>query len=167
MLFRSRVQTDLSTGAKTLSRFDTARLLVGEAPNAENGAPDTRSMSTPELMRTKSRDAKAELIWRIGLVWASFNMVLAGLSLAAGNARRHSSLNMVYALLLFVVYFNLLSLSQTWVAKGKMSWPVSLWLIHGTLTLAALGVIWWRDGALIGGRPWGRRGATAARGASA
>jgi lipopolysaccharide export system permease protein len=151
-----RVQTDLGTGAKTLSRFDSARLLIGEVADADTSTPDMRSMSTPELFRIKQRDAKAELVWRLGLIWATFNMVLAGLSLAAGNARRNSNWNLVYALLVFVVYFNLLSLSQNWVAKGKMVWPVALWVVHGSLTLGALGVIWWRDGALIRGRPLGR-----------
>jgi len=61
------------------------------------------------------------------------------------------------------VYFNLLSLSQAWVNKGKMSWPVALWLLHGAVTLGALGVVWWRDGALINGRPLGR-GALVRRG---
>jgi lipopolysaccharide export system permease protein len=151
-----RVQTDIDTGSKTLSRFDSARLLIGEVADADTSTPDMRSMSTPELFRIKQRDAKAELVWRLGLIWATFNMVLAGLSLAAGNARRNSNWNLVYALLVFVVYFNLLSLSQTWVAKGKMVWPVALWVVHGSLTLGALAVIWWRDGALIGGRPMGR-----------
>jgi lipopolysaccharide export system permease protein len=80
------------------------------------------------------------------------NMVLAGLSLAAGNARRNSSWNLVYALLVFVVYFNLLSLSQNWVTRGKLGlWP-ALALVHGGLTLAALLVVWWRDGAMRPGR---------------
>jgi lipopolysaccharide export system permease protein len=151
-----RVQTDLETGVKTLSRFQSARLLIGEAPEADRVNLDMRSLPTPELFRIKQREAKAELVWRLGLIWAAFNMVLAGLSVAAGNARRNSNWNMVYALLVFVVYFNLLSLSQTWVAKGKMSWPVALWLVHGSVTVGALLVVWWRDGALIGGRPLGR-----------
>ncbi len=151
-----RIQTDLETGDKSLAQFGTARLLVGEVATADRVAPDMRSTATPELFRIKEREAKGELAWRLGLIWASFNMVLAGLSLAAGNARRNSSWNLVYALLLFVVYFNLLTLSQSWVTKGKMSWPVALWLIHGLLTLGALGVIWWRDGAMIGGRRLGR-----------
>jgi len=129
---------------------------VGEVATADRVAPDLRSTGTPELFRIKTREAKGELAWRLGLIWATFNMALAGLSLAAGNARRNTSWNLVYALLLFVVYFNLLTLSQNWVAKGKMSWPVALWLIHGLLTLGALGVIWWRDGAMIGGRRLGR-----------
>jgi lipopolysaccharide export system permease protein len=143
-----RTQTDLSTGEKTLSRFDTATILAGEVADPDKLAPDMRSLSTPSLMMLRQAQAKGELAWRLGLIWATLNMVLSGLSLAAGNARRNSSWNLVYALLVFVVYFNLLSLSQTWVAQGKLGWTQALLLVHGSLTLAALGVIWWRDGAV-------------------
>jgi len=119
-------------------------------------SPDVRSMSTPSLLLMPLSDAKGELVWRFGLIWATFNMVLAGLSLSAGNARRNSNWNLVYALLVFVVYFNLLSLSQTWVVQGKLGWLQALAVVHGSLTLGALAVIWWRDGALIHGRTFRR-----------
>lgn len=143
-----RMQTDLQTGEKTLSRFDTARIRVGEVTDPSKLSPDSRSMSTPTLLMLRSAQAGGELVWRFGLIWAALNMVLAGLSLAAGNARRNSNWNLFYALLLFVVYFNLLSLSQNWVSRGKMHWIEGMLLVHGTLTLGALLVIWWRDGGM-------------------
>jgi lipopolysaccharide export system permease protein len=147
-----RTQTDLSTGDKTLSRFDSARILVGEVVEPQKLAPEARALPTHALLRLPGNtDAAGELNWRFGLVWATLNMVLAGLSLAAGNARRNSNWNLVYALLVFVVYFNLLSLSQNWVAHGKLGWITGLLLVHGSLTLGALAVIWWRDGAML---PW-------------
>jgi lipopolysaccharide export system permease protein len=151
-----RTQTDLITGAKTLSHFDTARIQVGDVVDPQHLSPDVRSMSTPSLLLMPLSDAKGELVWRFGLIWATFNMVLAGLSLSAGNARRNSNWNLVYALLVFVVYFNLLSLSQTWVVQGKLGWLQALAVVHGSLTLGALAVIWWRDGALIHGRTFRR-----------
>lgn len=144
-----RTQTNLATGAKTLSRFETARILVGEVVDPQKLAPDMRALSTPGLLLLPQAEAKGELVWRLGLIWAAFNMVLAGLSLAAGNTRRNSSWNLVYALLVFVVYFNLLSLSQSWVARGKLGWLEALLLVHGTLSLAALAVVWWRDGGWV------------------
>lgn len=147
-----RTQTALDTGAKTLSRFETADILVGEAPDPTRLEPDVRSLSTPALLMLGHRQAGAELVWRFGLIWAAVNMVLAGLSLAAGNARRNSNWNLIYALLVFVVYFNLLSLSQSWVAKGRIDWIPCLALLHGGLTLGTLLVIWWRDGAVWPGQ---------------
>lgn len=147
-----RTQTDLKSGEKTLANFGTARIAVGEAPNVALRAPEPRNMSTAALLALDQRQAQGELTWRIGLIWATFNMVLAGLSLAAGSARRHSNWNLVYALLVFVVYFNLLSLSQSWVSQGKLACVPALLLIHGGLTVAALLLIWWRDGAMVPGR---------------
>jgi lipopolysaccharide export system permease protein len=147
-----RTQTNLSTGEKTLSRFDTARILVGEVVDPRKLAPEMRALSTPALMKLNQPEAKGELVWRFGLVWATLNMVLAGLSLSAGNARRNSNWNLVYALLVFVVYFNLLSLSQNWVSHGKLGAWQALLLVHGALSLGALVVIWWRDGALWWGQ---------------
>ena len=141
-----RTQTDLETGEKALSRFETAKVRMGEAIDPMDATPDMRSLPTLALLALRSNEARGELVWRFGLVWAALNMVIAGLSLAAGNARRHSSWNLVYALLVFVVYFNLLSLSQTWVSRGKLPWDGALLAVHGTLTAAALLVVWWRDG---------------------
>lgn len=147
-----RMQTDLLTGEKTLSRFESAQIRVGEVVDPTKQSPDTRAMSTPMLLTLHSPQAGGELTWRFGLIWAALNMVLAGLSLAAGNARRNSNWNLLYALFLFVVYFNLLSLSQNWVVRGKMNWGEALLLVHGTLSIGALLVIWWRDGAMLGQR---------------
>lgn len=159
-----RTQTDLATGDKTLSRFEAARILVGEVVDPQKLAPDVRSLSTHALLGLhNNKDAAGELNWRFGLVWATLNMVLAGLSLAAGNARRNSNWNLVYALLVFVVYFNLLSLSQNWVVQGKLGWLTGLLLVHGGLTLGALAVIWWRDGALLPGQSVARKAGPAAR----
>ncbi|HET8695480.1 MAG TPA: LPS export ABC transporter permease LptF [Aquabacterium sp.] len=152
-----RTQTDLQTGEKILSRFQEAKILVGEAPDEQSTTPDVRSLPTLDLLRSDDRGRKAELVWRLGLIWATLNMVLSGLSLAAGSARRNSNWNMVFALLVFVVYFNLLTLTQTWVAKGKLGWVAALLVVHGGLTLFALGLIWWRDGASLKRRPFIRR----------
>lgn len=160
-----RTQTKLDTGEITVSRFETARLLVGEVSDPAHSTPELRSLSTPELLLSDSTEAKGELVWRLGLIWATLNMVLAGLSLAAGNTRRNTSWNLVYALLLFVVYFNLLSLTQTWVTRGKLPWVPAMLLVHGGLSLGALLVISWRDGAL---RTWRSSGpARAAAGGTA
>lgn len=152
-----RTQTDLATGEKVLSRFQEAKILVGDATDSQSANPEVRALPTLDLILADGLPYKAELAWRLGLIWASLNMVLAGLSLAAGNARRNSSWNMVFALLTFVVYFNLLTLTQTWVGKGKLSWGAALLVVHGGLTLAALGLIWWRDGASLQRKPFIRK----------
>ncbi|MES2091593.1 MAG: LptF/LptG family permease, partial [Pseudomonadota bacterium] len=83
---------------------------------------------------------------RVGMVWAALNMMLVGLALAAGDSRRSSNWSLIYALLVFVIYFNLLSMTQTWVTNGQLHLWSSLLGVHGGVTLLALLRIWWRDG---------------------
>lgn len=144
-----RTETDLRKGDKVLSRFDSARVLIGEVNTDHDAQPEARSLSTAALWGSASLDAKGELVWRLGLIWASFNMMLAGLGLAAGNARRSSGWSLVFALLVFVVYFNLLSLTQSWVSTAKLGPWTGLIVVHGTLTAAALLRLWWRDGGWL------------------
>ena len=54
-----------------------------------------------DLMPLSRADAQGELAWRWGFIWATVNLVLAGLLLSTGNTRRHSSWNIVAALLVF------------------------------------------------------------------
>lgn len=141
-----RTQTDLTTGQMTHARFQTARVLVGEAPPPPEEVMDVRSMNTAALMRDDRNEARGELAGRWGFIWAAFNLVLAGLLLASGNTRRHSSWNLVAALLVFVVYFNVLNLHQGAVVKGRIELWSSLALLHGGVSMALLGLVRLRDG---------------------
>jgi lipopolysaccharide export system permease protein len=141
-----RSQTNLVTGEKTHARFETARILVGEAPPPPEDVQDPRSMSTMDLMPLSRADAQGELAWRWGFIWATVNLVLAGLLLSTGNTRRHSSWNIVAALLVFVVYFNFMGLHQTWVAKGQVALWSSLLALHGGTTAALMAMIRLKDG---------------------
>ena len=71
--------------------------------------------------------------------------MLLAVGLAATNPRRASNWNLLFALLSFVVYYNLINLSQAWVAGAKMGMGTALLLTHGSAFAIALGLIWWRD----------------------
>ena len=72
-------------------------------------------------------------------------MALLGVGLAASNPRRANNWNLLFALLAFIVYFNLISLSQSWVGNGRMSLPRALISVHGSALLLSLAMIWLRD----------------------
>ncbi len=144
-----RTQTDLNTGEKVLSRFDSAHILVGDVAQSDDGRPAVRSTSSLDLLSSVVPEMQGELVWRIGMIWAALNMMLVGLGLASGNARRSSNWSLVFALLVFVIYFNLLSMTQTWVNNQQLNTWTSLLGVHGVLTMLAMARIWWRDGGLV------------------
>ena len=55
--------------------------------------------------------------------------------------------NLLFALLTFVVYYNVITLSQAWVASGKLDMGTALIAAHGGALMLALGLMWWRDTA--------------------
>ena len=154
----SRADLDLRTGERTLSEFGEQRLLVQEKTlsRLENRPPKIRS--TFELLSNDLPAMRAELAWRIGLVLTAINLLLLGIGLSAGNPRSGNSWTLLLALLAFVVYLNMLNLSQAWVGSSRLSLGGALAGLHGSVLLLSLLLIWWRDrGAARFGGLWLRR----------
>ena len=140
-----RNDENLVTGDKTLSRFEGYRVLAGERVLAGTDNIPPKSRRTIDLLRQPSPPFQGELTWRLGLVLGGANLMLLAVGLAATNPRRASNWNLLFALLSFVVYYNLINLSQAWVAGGKLGMGNALLLTHGSAFVIALALIWWRD----------------------
>lgn len=96
-----------------------------------------------DLIREPSPRHLGELVWRIGLPLSAFALALLAIPLSSFNPRVGRSINLIVALLVYVVYSNLLSLCQVWVAQGRLPFGLGVWLIHGVL-LALAGLLFWR-----------------------
>jgi lipopolysaccharide export system permease protein len=151
-----RNETDSSNGHKTLSNFDSYRVLAGERAlkSVEDRPP--KAMRTIDLLRQPGLRNQGELAWRLGLLFGAANLVLLGVGLSATNPRRASNWNLLLALLGFVVYYNLINLSTAWVAGGKLGLGASMLLLHGGTLVLSLALLWWRDHAQVM-RLWPRR----------
>ena len=77
---------------------------------------------------------------------------LLGVGLASTNPRRPNNWTLLLALLVFVVYFNLINLSRSWVEQDKLSMSSALLAVHGAAFLAAVGLLLWRDESIRLGR---------------
>jgi lipopolysaccharide export system permease protein len=144
-----RNEVHAKDGARTLSSFESYRVLAGERAARVDEARSPKAMRTLDLMRSPTPMHQAQLAWRFGLAVAAGNLVLLGIGVAATNPRRASNWNLLFALLAFAVYYNLVNLSQAWVAGGRMSMGVALLLLHGGAFGAAVGLLWWRDHAAV------------------
>ena len=76
---------------------------------------------------------------------------MLAIPISAVNPRIGRSINLIFALLLYVIYNNLVSLAQGWVAQGKLQFPIGLVIVHLLLGLVIL-VLFWRRLTLP--RPW-------------
>lgn len=119
--------------------------------------PRDREKTLSELFDTSDQltanPNQAELLWRIGLPLMALGLVLIAIPLAYVNPRLGNYTAMFYAVLIYLIYSNLLNLTQNFVAQGKMSVFVGIWPIHLLALLIATVLIrnrinpsikWWR-----------------------
>lgn len=89
-----------------------------------------KSMPTSALLASNGRAEQAEILWRIGVPLMALVLALLAIPMSFVNPRAGRSINMVLALLTYVIYSNLLSVSQAWVAQGKFSLAAAWWPLH-------------------------------------
>ena len=140
-----RNETDLANGSKTLARFDQYKVLIDSHVERTADTVAPKAMTTLQLLNALTPRNAGELTWRIGWIFTSLNMVLLGVSLSATNPRRASSWTWLFALLGFIVYFNLMNLSMGWVSNQRMSWTGALAALHGSAFVLAIALMWLRD----------------------
>lgn len=140
-----RSEQNLKTNEKTASRFETYRVQAGEKALSSVEKLPPKAQRSADLVRDTDAAGRGELAWRLGLALGAGNLLLLGIGLSATSPRRASNWNLLFALLAFVVYYNLINLTKAWVSSGKLEMGAALAVIHGGAFLVAVGLIWWRD----------------------
>ncbi len=95
-----------------------------ETVETRQQAPSVKSYSTLRLLREPSSWNLSELEWRLGLPLSALILALLAIPLAYVNPRAGRSLNLVMALVLYMIYNNMISLTNAWVGQQKMG-PIS------------------------------------------
>lgn len=140
-----RNETQLQTGEKSLARFEQYKIMTDPQTLANASQLPPKATATLDLLRNPTQKNQGELAWRFGMILGGFNMALLGVGLSAANPRRASNWNLLFALLVFVVYFNLINLTVSWVGNGRVALPNGLVALHGGALFLALAIIWLRD----------------------
>ncbi|MEP7056528.1 MAG: LPS export ABC transporter permease LptF [Caldimonas sp.] len=135
------------TGEKGLSRFESYRVQAGDRILSSAADLPPKARATLDLLRTPTPPNQGELVWRLGLLIGGANLVLLGIGLSASNPRHASNWNLLFALLSFVVYYNVINLTQAWVSGAKVGMGSALAYAHGGAFALALALLWWREHA--------------------
>ena len=116
-----------------------------------------KSTSTLGLIESPTRNNLGELLWRVGVPASALILALLAIPMSFVNPRAGRSVNLLFALLTYMVYSNLLSVSQARVAQGKLGFGTGLWLVHGAMLVVLL-VLFAQRMSLFR-MPWRRSGA--------
>jgi lipopolysaccharide export system permease protein len=77
----------------------------------------------------------------VGLALAALNFVVLGLAVASVNPRAARSTSLVFALFAFIVYYNLMTLGQSWVGAGRLGLSPCMASLHGGMLVVAAAIL--------------------------
>lgn len=143
-----RAETSADATAHGLAKFDEYRVVTDRQLARTLDELPPKAMTSVALLRSSEPRHRAEWVWRIGLVFGAANFALLGVGLSASNPRRPSNWSLLMALLVFVVYFDLIKLSSSWVEREALRANTALLLVHAPAFLLGLALLAWRDGAV-------------------
>jgi len=114
-----------------------------DSPPPKEATPWMRTMSSLALWRNPTPLNLAELEWRIGLPISAAVLALLAIPLGYVNPRAGRSLNIILAIVLYMLYNNMISVTNAWVGQGKLSPGIGLWGIH-VLMLGVTAMMFYR-----------------------
>lgn len=102
-----------------------------------------KNLATMSLLRDPTSANRGELLWRIGMPLSALTLALLAIPLSFVNPRAGRANNLIFALLAFMIYNNLISISQAWVAQGRLPFEIGVWAVH-VLMLSILTLFFWK-----------------------
>lgn len=109
-----------------------------EPSNTQESRYAQDTIPTWELLHSDEIQDRAELQWRISFPLAALVLTFLAVPLSRVKPRQGRFAKLVPAILLLIVYFNLLIMSRRWIASGVLPEWVGLWWVHLIYVMLAL-----------------------------
>jgi len=126
--------------------FEDYGLQVNSSVITPDNNPGVDALSSWDLLRHPSLEAWAELEWRVSIPLAAWVLSLLAVGLSYVEPRQGRFGKILPALLVFIIYFNLLVTSRAWLELGVLPPWIGVFWVHGLFALIGGLLIGWRDG---------------------
>ena len=110
-------------------------------PPANGVITDLDAQPTAALLASPDPRHQAQLQWRISMPLMCIVLTVLAVPLARLKPRQGRYARVWLALVIYLIYWNLISAGQEWVARGSVPAAVGLWWAHAAVLLLALGII--------------------------
>lgn len=115
-----------------------------EPVEARGIAQTPGNMPLPKLLRNRTAANLGEIVWRVGIPVAALMLALLAIPLSFVNPRVGRTTNLVFAILIYMIYSNLISVSQAWVRQGKLGFETGIWGVHVVMFALLVALFWHR-----------------------
>ncbi|MGM0412721.1 MAG: LPS export ABC transporter permease LptF [Pseudomonadota bacterium] len=133
----ARYEGEPGSGAFRVTTFERQRVHL-PAPDPVV-VDDLATLPTSALLASDDPEYRAEFHWRLAIPLSTLPLALLAVPLARTSPRQGRYSRLFTALLLFMLYGNLMGIARDWVETGRVPEAVGLWWVHGlVLVLAAV-----------------------------
>ena len=115
-------------------------------PKLEPADPEPRQMPVTALLRSKDILEIAELQWRVGVPISTLLLGFLAVPLSRSRPREGRYGRLAIGLLVFIIYFNLLSAAKSWLEQGSVPPQIGLWWVHAGVLLLGVGLLSLQNG---------------------
>lgn len=127
-----------------MMQFEKYGIRVSTQTKAVAGDKSAKSLSLSELLADPNNFNQGELLWRISLPLMGTVLLLLAVPLGYVNPRVGRSANLIIALLLVVVYLNMLNIVQAGVVQGRSGFAMAWWPLHLLALILVVLLFSWR-----------------------
>jgi len=143
-----RYEKDVESGDLLIYEYQEASVRI-ERPEITPASRKRKAYSSEQLWHSDALKDKAELHWRLAMPVSVIMLSLLAVLLSYTTPREGRFAKLFIAVLIYIVYSNLMGVGQSWIGAGKVSNWVGLWWVHG-LALALIASLYvrrygWRD----------------------
>lgn len=124
-----------------ITQYEKHGIYVPESELSVGPARGKEALATSEIWNSSHPSHQAELQWRLSIPIAALLMALLALPLSYTTPRKGRYSKLALAILLYLIYSNMLGVAQNWVEFGKVPAWLGMWWVHGFGI--ALIVFWW------------------------
>jgi lipopolysaccharide export system permease protein len=107
-------------------------------------APTTKTATTWELLQDPTPRNLGELSWRVGLPASALILCLLAIPLSFINPRAGRSMNIVLAILVYMIYSNMLSIMQASITQSRIDVITGMWGVHAIMLVLLLAMFYHR-----------------------
>lgn len=109
---------------------------------AHNTHEDSESLSTQKLWKNYGDPHRAaELQWRFSIGVFTFLLALLAIPLSSLKPRQTRYTMLLPAILIYIIYINLLFVARHWIEQEVVSISLGMWWVHGLFVLLLIGFI--------------------------
>ncbi|MDX1915553.1 MAG: LPS export ABC transporter permease LptF [Methylophilus sp.] len=139
-----RYETKPNSAAVSTTEFERYAIRI-ETKEVAVEPSTTPSKSSASLFKENSKEAQAELQWRLAIPVSALILSMLAVPLSFVDPRAGRSLNIMFALLIFIIYNNVLSIFQAWITQERISANIGLWPVHTFFLLLTIYMFYRRN----------------------